>query len=67
MVTDWHKERFPDPKKWTLPQYDEFKKIIEELKKVDEKLGQPDCPSDEKQEFLKKLADVFKDYEIKRK
>lgn len=57
MVTDWHQRTYPV----THPYWDvsdnhkKFKEILDAVKELDKRLGQPDCVDPKKDEYIKEL------------
>ena len=54
MVMDYGKDRI-QPGQWNPPAWDQYKKFLEEAKKIDEMTGQPDCEDQRKAEWMKDM------------
>lgn len=46
---------YPNPQTFPVHIYPDLTAIMERLKAIDEKLGQPDCPAPEKKTWLEAL------------
>lgn len=64
MVLDGARRIPPDL--WTRPAWDDFIRILPQIEKVDEKLGQPDCKDPEKERWMKDIERRLKRLEAKK-
>jgi hypothetical protein len=59
MIMDYGRERI-GPGKWTFDTWIDYKKLIEDAKKIDEKLGEPNCEDPAKTAWMKEIEDRLK-------
>ena len=46
-----------DPNKWNTQIWRDYQKLLDDTKKLDEKLGEPDCVDPEKEKWMKEVEE----------
>jgi hypothetical protein len=62
MVHDYMRENV-QPQSWTYESFNEFKKLLELLDRLDNLLGQPDCVDPEKTKYMEEIEARLKKLE----
>jgi hypothetical protein len=62
MVHDYMRENV-QPQSWTYESFNEFKKLLELLDRLDNLLGQPDCVDPEKTKYMEEIEGRLKKLE----
>ena len=63
-VSDYGRQRVPD-NLWNRDNFEDFKKLLEDARKLDQKTNQPDCEDLEKSSWMKEVEERLKKLEGK--
>lgn len=56
VMADYGRTRIA-PEVWTQPVWNEYQEILKRLGDLDKKLGEPDCESEDKTEWMKAIEE----------